>query len=172
MSAPRPIELQQFAARLVDGDERDRDAKRRMPWLLNAGRHGRAVHIGALCDVLAGAGVDPTRWKPREVIETIDRWHQAQGRRTLAGESRDPLRYFAWQLRMAVDPAAPTPTEEAEIRRAQRADERDELAREREAERQRMRADDLAEFERISAQMRADMEASGRARRHRDGGQQ
>ncbi|WP_344257678.1 hypothetical protein [Agromyces humatus] len=171
-SAPRPIALQRFAAQLVDGDERDGASRRRMPWLLNAGRKGRAVHIGALCDVLAAAGVEPTRWRPREVVETIDRWHQAQGRRTLAGESRDPLRYFAWQLRMALDPTRPTPSEEVEIRHAQRAAERAERARERDAERQRMQAVDRAEFDRISAQMRADMEAARRARRRRERGEQ
>ena len=165
--APRSVAMQRFAAGLVDGDSRDGVSRRRMPWLLNAGREGRAVHIGALCDVLAGAGVDPTRWKPRELVETIDAWHESQGRRTLAGRSHDPLRYFAWQLRMAFDPARPTPSEEIEIRRSQRAAERARQANEREEQRHRMRPDDLAEFDRISAQMRADMKAEQRARRLR-----
>lgn len=166
---PRSLELQQFAARLVDGDERELAvARRRLPWLLDrAGRPDRPAHIGALCDVLSGAGIDPRRWTPRELIERIDRWHQSQGRASLVGTSRVPLAYFAWQLRQAIDPAAPTPAEEVEIRRAQRDAERAELAREREAERARMAVVDEAEVARIIAQMRAEMTAERRARRHR-----
>ena len=165
--APRSVAMQRFAAGLVDGDSQDGISRRRMPWLLDAGRKGRAVHIGALCDVLAVAGVDPARWKPRELVETIDAWHESQGRRTLAGGSRDPLRYFAWQLRMAFDPARPTPSEEIEIRRSQRAEERAQQTQKREEQRHRIRPDDLAEFDLISAQMRADMNAERRARRLR-----
>lgn len=166
--APRSIALQRFAARLVDGERRD-VAERRMPWLLD-GRSGRRQHIGALCDVLAGAGIDPTRWTPRELVEAIDRWHQEHARPTLAGGSRDPLRYFAWQLRQAIDPAAPTPSEEVEIRRAQRAAERAQRAAERDAERARIEAIDQEEVARVIAQMRADMEAERRTRRRRPGG--
>ena len=163
---PRSLELQRFAARLIDGDERELEVtRRRLPWLLD--RAGRPAHIGALCDVLSNAGIDPRRWTPRELIERIDRWHQSQGRATLAGTSRAPLAYFAWQLREAIDPAAPTPAEEVEIRRAKRDAERAELARDREAEQARMAAVDDAEVARIIAQMRADMTAERRSRRHR-----
>jgi len=165
--APRSIALQRFAARLVDGERRD-VSERRMPWLLD-GRHGHRQHIGALCDVLAGAGVDPTRWTPNELVRTIDKWHQDHARPTLAGGSRDPLRYFAWQLRQAIDPAAPTPSEEIEIRRAQRDAERARRDAEREAERARIEAIDHDEVARVIAQMRADMEAERRSRRHRPG---
>ena len=151
---PRPIELQQFAARLVDGDERDA-LPRRLPWLLRSPA-GRSRHIGALCNVLSSVGIDPHRWRPREVIEAVDRWHETTGRRTLAEAANDPLRYFAWQLSQAIDPTAPTPTEQAQIRTAQRRAEQQERLREVEAERERMANVDHEEIARIIAQMKVD----------------
>lgn len=161
---PRPVDLQRFAARLVDGDERD-TIQRRLPWVLRSPGSDRDRHIGALCDVLDGAGIDPARWRPRELVETIDRWHDNTGRRTLAGTARDPLRYLAWQLATAIDPAAPTPGEEFAIRQARRATERAERERERAAERERVAQIDRAEVGRIIAQMRADAAASADAAR-------
>lgn len=155
ITQPRPLELQRFAARLVDGDERD-TSPRRMPWVLRSPDGGRMRHIGTLCNVLSSAGIDPRQWRPREVIERIDQWHKSTGRRTLADEAVDPLRYLAWQLAQAIDPAAPTPSEQAQIRAAHDAARRAERDREAAAERERMANVDHEEVARIIAQMKAD----------------
>lgn len=152
---PRPLELQRFAARLVDGDERD-TSPRRLPWVLRSPDRGRMRHIGALCNVLSSAGIDPRCWRPREVIEAIDRWHQSSGRRTLAADAIDPLRYLAWQLAQAIDPTAPTPSEQARMRSAEGDARRAEREREATADRERMANVDRAAVARIIAQMKAD----------------
>jgi hypothetical protein len=156
---PRPLELQRFAARLVDGDERD-TSPRRLPWVLRSTGGGSVRHIGTLCNVLSSAGIDPHRWRPKEVIEAIDQWHKSTGRRTLAGAAADPLRYLAWQLAQAIDPAAPTPSEQARIRSAHGDARRAEHERETAAERERMANVDHEEVARIIAQMKADVAPS------------
>ena len=151
--------MQQFAARLVAGDERD-EHPRRLTWLLRGavGRHDR--HIGALCDVLAARGVDVERWRPRELIEAIDMWHHAAGRATVPPEDQlSPLRYFAWQLAQ-LDLEQPTPAELASQRRAERAAERRRRAAERAEEQARIDTLDQSEVDRIIAQMKADAAAS------------
>ncbi|GAB3615441.1 hypothetical protein [Humibacter ginsengisoli] len=156
---PRPVSLQRFAARLIDGDERDAQP-RRLPWLLRGAAGRRDRHIGALCDILTAARVDIARWRPRELIEAIDSWHHATSRATVSPDAQlNPLRYFAWQLTQ-LDHAAPTPTELAERRKAQRAAERESRAAERRAEQERITAIDQSEVSRIIAQMKLDAAAS------------
>lgn len=159
----RSIELQRFAARLVDGDERDGADRRRMPWLLRSPAGGRR-HIGALCDVLAAAGIDPARWSPRQLIEAIDEWHRSAERAALGATATNPLRMLAWLLRQAIDPAAPTPAELAAERAARRRAEQLERAREAERERARVAAIDHDEVARIIAQMHVDAAAARRLR--------
>lgn len=159
----RSIELQRFAARLVDGDERDGAQRRRMPWLLRSPAGGRR-HIGALCDVLAAAGIDPARWSPRQLVEAIDEWHRTTARPALGAAATNPLRLLAWQLRQAIDPTAPTPAELAAERGARRRAEQLERAREAERERQRVEAIDHDEVARIIDKMHQDMAADRRRR--------
>jgi biotin operon repressor len=156
---PRPLPLQRFAARLIGGDERDAQP-RRLPWLLRGAAGRRDRHIGSLCDILTAAGVDVARWRPRELIEAIDSWHHAASRATVPpGAQLNPLRYFAWQLEQ-LDQAAPTPTELAERRKAERAAECQRRAAERRAEQEHINAIDQAEVDRIIAQMKLDAAAS------------
>jgi len=152
----RSIEMQRLAARLVDGSGSEPTAPR-MPWLLRTRTGGRR-HIGALCDVLGRAGIDPSRWTPRALVDAIDAWHRQEERRTLAGGAADPLAYFAWQLRQAVDPHELTPVERSAIEREQRAADRAAALAEAAAEHARLAADDgsgFAEFQAARARIAA-----------------
>lgn len=91
----------------------------RVPWL------GRG-HLGALCQTLALAGVDPTRWDVPGLLGAIDERNRALGWDASIPETQHRrLRLLAHQLAQVI-PAyadAPTPTEAA-WRRAQEAKRR------------------------------------------------
>ncbi|MFC4245079.1 hypothetical protein ACFOYW_17055 [Gryllotalpicola reticulitermitis] len=134
--SPRPMGLQQLAAQLAS----------RMPWL------ARGVHIGALCDALARAGIRPEAWTAAALLDLVNQHLRSQNVTVAEPETqRDPVAYFAWMLRAAVDVDAETPVErqrrqaiEAAERRRQEAASRIELER-------RAVPMDRAEFERLTA---------------------
>ncbi len=149
---PRSLTLQQFAARLVDGDERaERHSQRRLRWLLNT--TGKPVHIGALVDVLTDAGIDVHWWTPTDLVAEIDRWSLANSRTALGTNARHPLRYFRWLLSQAIPPGTLSPAERRAAAQLERDVERRRQDAQREADRKRMAAVDHDEVARIIAQM-------------------
>lgn len=89
---PRPLKLQQFAARLVA----------RLPWL------GRNRHIGRICDVLSWAEISPDRWTAETLIARL-----AADLPIPTGSScRSPVGWLIVALER-VDPDAETPVEQA-----------------------------------------------------------
>lgn len=149
--SPRPLELQRFAGKLVA----------RMPWL------ARGHHIGAVCDGLHRAGIDSERWSVDALLGTVDR-HNLHARVSAAdpAQQRDPLGYFLWMLRRAIQPGEETPAEAAARRREQLRAEQAAWRAEAAAQRERMAADDPAETARILAAMRAESAAASRRSRH------
>jgi hypothetical protein len=101
-----------------------------MPWLV------RDRHVGALCDALLRAGVDPEGWNAQDLLEHIEADHRRSGSYTLpAGSQRDPLGLFVHQVRRAIGGVEPAPRyarryanerrlAEAAAWRAQAADQR------------------------------------------------
>ena len=80
--------------------------------------------------------------------------------RTRMAAARDPLRYFGWMVRTALDAGA-LPLRVIRERQAQRrSEERADTAREREETRRRLAADDPEETKRILTQLHNDMKAS------------
>lgn len=152
---PRSLALQQFAARLVDGDERvEKHSQRRLRWLLNT--KNKPIHIGALADTLTEAGIDPLLWTPAELIGEIDRWSLTNARTALGAMARHPLRYLRWLLSQAIPPGTLSPGQRRAVEQEERATERRRYAAQQEAERHRMATADQEEIERIIAQMNAD----------------
>lgn len=137
-------------------------AERGLFWLLRSPRKTR-LHIGALCDVLTAAGIDPNAWTPRELSETINRWMAGQNRAALGSTAKNPLRYFAWLLSQAVDPTAPTPRQRADKEAAVREAERAERARVAAEDKRRRESIDYDEVARILDEMKA-AAAQARAR--------
>ena len=59
---PRPLAVQRLAAELVC-------PRRGVKWYLPGLHQG---HIGAICDAITAAGIDPTAWTARRIIEAIN----------------------------------------------------------------------------------------------------
>lgn len=156
--SPRPLDLQRFAARLVDGDERSEVRSRRpLRWLLKT-RHNPA-HIGALADILTECGIDPARWSPGELIDEVDRWSVSHARTAIGDVAAHPLRYFRWILTQAIPPGTLSPAERRAHAEQTRRAARDERERQRQREQERMAKVDQAEIQRIIDQMHADQAA-------------
>lgn len=153
--APHGIGVQKLAAGVVA----------RMPWL------ARRVHIGRVCTALTRAGIDPARWTAASLIEKITE-HERQSGMNAAHPLRqgNPLAYFVWRIRNAIDPEDTTALELAAARAAELAAERAEWARLREAERERMANVDHAEVQRILEQMHRDFPSRPTVRRRIIGG--
>lgn len=149
---PWPADMYRFAL----------DLAARLPWLT----HRR--HPSAVCAMLHRAGIDPAQWTPAALIKRIDAGTARAGiPRTLDGAQQcDPIAYTAWLIAQTIDPAAPTPVEEAEILAARRARRIAEADAERKAEAARVAAIDHDEVDRIIAQMKADIAKQSRAKRH------
>lgn len=148
---PRPIDLQRLA----------RDVDERLPWVC------RGRHIGHLASVLDRAGVDPCRWTAGDLVAAVERFeHQVGGRLTAPKtERRDPLGFFAWLLRMSVDPTVPTVSELREIARSRKLEEQRRRRAQAAAEEARAASLDDPEIRAILAAMKAD--AAAAAERHR-----
>jgi hypothetical protein len=79
-AAPRPLAVQRLAAGLVTpvcvrGDTGGPDA-RRSPLLAGLDRGG---HIGAICDAISAAGIDPEAWSPKALAAALTADGQARG---------------------------------------------------------------------------------------------
>lgn len=86
---PRSIELQRLAAGL----------ERKIFWLANYG------HIGRLCSVLAGAGVDHFRWSASGLAAALNAFTEAR-KWTTPGQVSNPLGYLGFLLgQMSLDDA-------------------------------------------------------------------
>lgn len=82
-------------------------------------------HIGALVDVIAGAGIDLERWRGRDIVVRLDQqW--AQRRWAVPAGIRSPLGYLRWRLAQ-IDWSEPSPLDLAARHRA--AAERDAAER-------------------------------------------
>lgn len=141
-----PAEMYGFAVELA----------KRLPWLT----HRR--HPTAVCAMLHRAGIDPAQWTPDALIRRVDAGVIRAGiTRTLDGaKQRDPIAYTAWLIGQTIDPAAPTPAEEAQIIAARRAQRIAHADAERAAEAARIAAIDHEEVDRIIEQMHADAAAA------------
>ena len=82
---PRSLPLQRLAATI----------DRQTPWLL------KGAHPGSLADALVKAGVDEG-WSARDVIDSIDGWHAAQGRANAGAAAKNPLGWMIWALGQAI----------------------------------------------------------------------
>lgn len=109
---PRTLRVQRLAA----------DVDRRLPWLT------KDRHVGALCSVLASAGVE--EWTASDVVAAVDAWHAERGWKTLAREASNALGWFSRALHRAIDDgavsrsaAAQAEREAAVLRAAERARE-------------------------------------------------
>ncbi len=154
---PRAIGVQRFAAGLVA----------RMRWLAD----GR--HIGQVCAMLERCAVDPDRWTIDAFMDALARGNKRAGL-TVAepGGQRDPVAYLGWQIRNAIDPAEPTPAEEAQLRALQARAELEARRREREAEEARWASRDQAAIDEAIAAMHEQQRAWERARRQSRGAAQ
>lgn len=114
-TTPRPISLQRVTAELVSKSRGlDQTAKYlKKTCHLDAGRPSTAPvrHLGALCDVIAAAGIDTERFTAQHIKDALD----LDGRRNgLSWPDRiaNPTKYLAWRLGR-LDWTGPTPTERA-----------------------------------------------------------
>jgi hypothetical protein len=138
---PRSLQLQRFAGQLVA----------RMRWL------GDGRHIGRVCQMLEKCQVDPDRWTVAAFIDAINRGNTTAGVSIVdPADQRDPVAYLAWQIRRAIDPDAPTLTEEAHFRAIQAQAEREARRLEREADAQRWANRDEAAIQAAIDQMHAE----------------
>ncbi len=88
---PRPLELQRLAATLV------------------ANSHGlRHGHIGAICDVLTAAGIDPHHWNARQLTDALNTDMRATGQRW-PDQIERPAAFLAHRLRRLHLPTDPHP---------------------------------------------------------------
>lgn len=88
-TAPRPLALQRLAAELVT------PAGRRDP-LCRGLDQG---HIGAICDAISSAGIDPAVWSARAVTEALNRDMRARGW-SWPNEITSPGAFLASRLRL------------------------------------------------------------------------
>lgn len=147
---PRPIGIQQLAAGLVN----------LLPWLT------RDTHIGKVCDLLTRSGIDPARWTATGLKAEVDRFCRSAGVTVIdPGKQKDPLAYFAWMLRPAIDKTAETARERGLREHAEAIERRRQWASDVAAE--RARADTLTDkdFARIRAASDAQIRAQNIARR-------
>lgn len=86
---PRSLRLQRLVAKL----------DRQNPWMLGGS------HPGALADALVKAGADED-WSARDIVDSIDAWHAAQGRSNAGRAARNPLGWLVWALRQAIEAGA------------------------------------------------------------------
>lgn len=68
--APRPLSIQRLAAELVTASQPGQD-----PLCRGLSRG----HIGAICDALTTAGIDPARWSARDIKNALDADMRARG---------------------------------------------------------------------------------------------
>ncbi|MFT7022382.1 MAG: hypothetical protein ACJA07_001466 [Rhodococcus sp. (in: high G+C Gram-positive bacteria)] len=120
-TTPRPISLQRVTAELVSKSRGlDQTAKYlKKTCHLDAARPSTAPvrHLGALCDVIAAAGIDTERFTAQHIKDALD----LDGRRNgLSWPDRiaNPAKYLAWRLGR-LDWTGPTPAERATADREQ-----------------------------------------------------
>jgi len=116
------------------------------PWLQ------RSRHPASVCGMLKRAGIVTSRWTPADLKRRIDAGIPRAWIKMVIdpGEQRDPLAYMAWLIKLTIDPAMPTPTEEATIATERRAAQQVEYKAEREAD-QQLRLTIAAQADEIAA---------------------
>ncbi|OYD61085.1 hypothetical protein BDB13_6023 [Rhodococcus sp. OK302] len=108
---PRPLGLQRAAAELIN------DA----PALSPPG------HIGAVCDILQNAGIDPTRWTGRDIARTLSRDTAQRGWIwPTAASLSSPLAYLKRRLR-SIDWTGKSPSEQRKAEDLARRKEQKQL---------------------------------------------
>ncbi|RFA06608.1 hypothetical protein B7R21_19400 [Subtercola boreus] len=111
--------------------------------------------------------VDPDRWTVAAFIDAINRGNTTAGVSIVdPADQRDPVAYLAWQIRRAIDPDAPTLTEEAHLRALQAQNEREARRLEREAEEQRWANRDEAAIQAAIDQMHVEHAERERQKRY------
>ena len=93
---PRAIELQRTAAEL----------------LVHAPVFASAGHVGLICEALANAGIDETRWRGRDIAAELTRDTQQRGW-TWPTHIERPVGFLRWRL-AHIDWTQPSPTEMAQ----------------------------------------------------------
>lgn len=120
---PRPIALQRLAGQLAGHPERPgeptvRLGNSRAGTISGLGR----VHVGAVCDALVAAGIDPACWSAAALIEALDADMRASGF-TWPDELQRPAAFLAHRLRRLAAPASsPAPPAATVTRSAAAAD--------------------------------------------------
>ncbi|WP_415394410.1 replication protein (plasmid) [Rhodococcus globerulus] len=94
-STPRPIELQRTAAQLIA----------HIPALKTT------KHVGQICDILARAGIDVTRWTGRDIARELTTDTQTRGW-VWPTQLTQPTAFLRWRLAQ-IDWSAPSPAERA-----------------------------------------------------------
>jgi len=148
--SPRPIGVQRLAAGLV----------KLLPWL------ARDTHIGKVCDLLIRSKIDPERWTAASLKAEVDRFCRSAGVTVVdPGKQKNPLAYFAWMLRLAIDTTAETARERGLRNHAEAIERRRQWAADVAAEKARAATLTAEEFTRIRAASDAQIRAQSAARR-------
>lgn len=103
---PRPLALQRLAAGLVTpaiGHGSAHDNGRRAALVVGLDRE----HIGAICDAIARAGIDPAAWTPKALASALEADMKTRGW-TWPDQIERPSAFLASRLRRL--PARPEPT--------------------------------------------------------------
>jgi hypothetical protein len=148
--APRSFQMQQLAAKVA----------LKFPGVLGN------RHIGALCDVLQRAGIVPELWRADPLSDVV---HRHIGTFPDLATKRDPLAYFGWILRQAINPAELTPVQKEHQAQAARDAERDRRAAEQAEDERRMAAADMEEIARIIAESNREIAERNRQKRYSQG---
>jgi hypothetical protein len=122
----------------------------------------RGRHIGQIDQLLRRAGVAES-WTLRELTQRLGTRFPAAPEKLHAAD--DPLRYFAWMIRQTIQPGEVPPSVASGERARQLQAQRAQLAREREAQRQRRASLSPAEFDRVRAESDAQIREREESRR-------
>ena len=146
-STPRPIELQRTAAQLIA----------HIPALKTI------KHVGQICDILANADIDTTRWTGRDIARELTTDTQTRGRVWPTHLTR-PTMFLRWRL-AHIDWTAPSPAERA------RDNDRTRLAEQAARRRETRERDSHVAHARtrteIMQHLREQLETKPQHRRHR-----
>lgn len=120
---PRPIALQRLAAQVLartSGLDPVSDALKSPMSIVRrkSSFHLRKQHLGAICDVLNGAGIDPEVWTAAQVCRRLDLYAHSTGL-TWPDEITNPAAYLRWrlgQLDWSVRPGTPAAPKRQRVR--------------------------------------------------------
>lgn len=107
-AVPRPLALQRLAGQLAGHSERPGEPSVRLGNSRAGTIHGLSrVHVGAVCDALVAAGIDPACWSAAALIEALDADMRISGF-TWPDELQRPAAFLAHRLRRITRPSSTT----------------------------------------------------------------